>query len=106
MNSNPSKFINGVVVGAISTVIFIVILTITGDLYAPLTALLQEHYHHWVAKGIWATILFIIVIFGYYVVKKVDTNDATIRLVRMLGWALLLGALGLFLFFTYEFFGH
>ncbi len=106
MNSNPSKFINGVIIGAISTVIFIVILTIVGDLYAPLTALLKEHYHHWVAKGIWATVLFIIVVFGYYVVKKVDTSDTTIRFVRVLGWALLLGALILFLFFAYEFFAH
>ena len=107
MSSNSLKFINGVIVGAISTVVFIVVLTIAGDLYAPLKNLLKDvHHHHWVGKGIWATILFVIVASGYYFIKKIDTSDSTTRFMRVLAWALIFGALTLFLFFTYEFFKH
>lgn len=107
MNSNSLKFINGTIVGAISTVVFIVALTIAGDLYAPLKNFLKEaHHHHWVGKGIWAAILFVIVTPGYYFVKKNDTSDNTTRLMRILAWISLLGALTLLLFFVYEFFKH
>ncbi len=107
MNSNPSKIINGVIVGAISTVVFIVVLTVVGDLYAPLKNLLKDaHHHHWVGKSIWATILFVVVALGYYFIKKTDINDITTRLVRTLAWTLIFGALTLLLFFVYEFLGH
>ena len=98
---------NACIVGAISAVIFIVVLTITADLYAPLKKLLKDaHYHHWVGKGIWATILFVVVVSGYYFIKKIDTGESTTRFMRSLAWTLIFGALTLFLFFVYEFFKH
>lgn len=93
--------------GAISAVALVVVVTIIGDLYAPLKNFLKDaHYHHWVGKGIWAAILFTVVTFGYYFFKKIDTSDNTTRFMRALAWTLIFGALTLFLFFTYEFFKH
>jgi len=107
MEISKTKLINACIVGAISAVIFIVALTIMADLYAPLKKLLKDaHHHHWVGKGIWATILFVIVASGYYFIKKIDTNESTTRFMRALTWTLIFGALTLFLFFVYEFFKH
>ena len=107
MNSHQSKLVNGIIIGAISAVIFITLLTIIGELFPPLKTLLKDaHHHHWVGKGIWATILFVIVASVYYFIKKIDTSDSTTRFMRALAWTLIFSALTLFLFFVYEFFKH
>lgn len=104
MNTQQTKIVNAGIVGAIAAVILIVLLTIAGDLYPPLKKLLKDlHQHHWIGKGIWATILFAVVAFGYGVSARAPQDEKTPRLLTVLSWVTLGGALALILFFTYEF---
>lgn len=92
---------------AIITAVFIVALTIAGELYKPLKDLLKEqHHHHWVGKGIWSAILFFAISIGYYGMASAVTEHSTARLVRVLSWMFVLATFVLFGFFTYEFFIH
>ena len=93
--------------GATASSWLLAILIIAAELYGPFKNLLKSTFsHHWIGKGIWATILFVVVASGYYFIKKIDTSDSTTRFMRALAWTLIFGALTLFLFFTYEFFKH
>lgn len=104
MNPNSPKFVNGVIIAAISAVIFITALTIIGDLYPPLKNLLkEEHYHHWIGKGVWATILFVLVTLGYAVFTKEPQPGMTARLLKLLSWTVIACTFALIFFFVYEF---
>lgn len=110
MNISASKLTNSIIAGSIAAVAFIVILTIVGDLYAPLKALLKDaHYHHWVGKGIWGSMLFAGVGVVYYIFAPLSppgTTDTTTKLLHKLSWILISGTIILIAFFVYETFGH
>lgn len=104
MDTKQTKLINAGIVGAIAAVIFIVLLTIAGDLYAPLKKLLKDaHHHHWVGKGIWAAILFAVAALGYGILVKAPHDETTPRLLKILSWVMVGGTFALILFFIYEF---
>lgn len=106
MDKTP-RVINALLAGAIVATVFVVVITIAGELYAPLKNILKEqHYHHWVGKSIWSVIFFVITAGGYYVVMRSATNESTVRLIRILSWMVVFSALALFIFFVYEFFMH
>jgi len=104
MDSNQSKLVNGILLGAIGAVILVTLLTIIGDLYAPLKNLLKDaHYHHWVGKGVWAAVLFVIIVFGYILGAKNSNKKITDKLLKILSCVAIISAVALILFFVYEF---
>lgn len=105
---NPSKnnLLVSIVFGTIIAVVFVVLITIFGELVPPLKNFLKDqHYHHWVGKGIWTSILFTAgsLLFYILVLKKQYTNDHLAKWLTVLSFALILGGLILFAFFTYEY---
>lgn len=102
-------------IGAYVAVIFVVIITIAGELYKvtgvdgktvnPIKDFLKAlHGHHWVGKGIWAVALFIITSGGSYLSLRgpADENRVSCH-TSILAWTLALGTLILFAFFIYEY---
>lgn len=101
------KIVNSFICSAIVVTIFIVAITIAGELFKPLKNLLTEqHNHHWVGKGIWSAIIFFVVAVGYYVVNKRGNARTTSNLLMILSWSLLLALIILMAFFAYEFSIH
>lgn len=102
-----TQLLDAAVTGAIVAALFIVVITIAGELYSPLKDLLrEEHYHHWVGKGIWSSIAFVLASIVYFFGFKSIGEGRTPKLLKILSWMLLLGTLILLAFFIYEFFGH
>lgn len=101
------RLLNGCIAGAIVAAIFIVIFTIVGELYKPLKDLLKDqHYHHWIGKGVWATITFFITAIVYFFAAHSPHEQETDRLLNILSWTLALSLVVLLGFFTYEYFIH
>ncbi len=112
---NKHNLVRSAVIAAIITIIFVVIITVAGELYTtpdaagksvkPIKDFLKElHGHHWVGKGIWAVILFIISTAGLYLAGRNAPGESKLTLVvSMLSWALILGTLALYGFFAYEY---
>ena len=105
--SSGSRIVHGMIIGAIVAALFIVILTIVGELYEPLKSLLKEqHHHHWVGKGIWASVLFIVVSIVSVLSLKNPSLSGTARLLKTLAWVLALSLIVLLIFFAYEYSSH
>jgi surface polysaccharide O-acyltransferase-like enzyme len=108
---NRNQFVKSVLIGAYVSVIFVVIITIAGELYKVTgvdikTFLKNLHGHHWVGKGIWAVALFLLTSGASYLVNRGKTEDTTSRHVSVLAWTLALGTITLFAFFGYEYAIH
>jgi len=68
----------------------------------------EQHYHHWVGKGIWTVLVFAVVtLLSYFMVrKKTFSNNQLATWLTVLSWVVILGALILFAFFGYEYTTH
>jgi len=109
METTKLRLIKGLITGAIATSVFVVVITIFGELLPPLKNFLADaHHHHWVGKGIWSAIVFVAVMLGSLLVFRGDDDSMllTSRLIRYLSHALLAGTAILLLFFVYEFYAH
>jgi len=110
METSPkNRVLMGFVWGAIVAAIFVVLVTILGELLAPLKNFLKEqHHHHWVGKGIWTVSIFIIVavLFCPSTRRKFFANDQIAQWVTVLSWIMILGSVILFGFFLYEYLIH
>lgn len=112
---NISKFLKSSVLSTVVTSIFIVGITIAGELYKvagaggkmvnPIKDLLKAlHGHHWVGKGVWAIALFFIATFiFYFIVKSEDDTRGLSKYISILAWILLLCTVVVYGFFTYEY---
>jgi hypothetical protein len=90
-------------IGTITAVIFITIITIAADLYLPLKNWLADtFYHHWIAKGVLSIIIFLIAGFLLWILPIRADEEKIGRLLKILSWLLIVGALAIFLFFVYE----
>lgn len=100
------KLVHAVSVGAIVAVVFVTLLTIAGDLYAPLKTFLKDaHHHHWIGKGVWAGALFVLATALCYVPAAIHSSpEALARRLSALSWTLVVSSIVLFLFFIYEYF--
>ncbi|MFZ2252937.1 MAG: hypothetical protein WAW13_02035 [Minisyncoccia bacterium] len=112
---NISKLLKSFTLSTSITSIFIVVITIAGELYKvtgadgkmvnPIKDLLKAlHGHHWVGKGVWAIGLFFITGFVFYfLMKPEDDNRGLGKFVMLLSWVLIVCTLALYGFFTYEY---
>ena len=112
---NKNKLTLSTLVSASITTIFILAITLTGELYKvagadgkminPIKDYLKSlHGHHWVGKGIWAVALFIIISAIMYGACKVEVTEQKIgKYVSVLSWTLALCTIAFFSFFAYEY---
>ncbi len=113
MNSN--KLLKSSVLSGALTLVFILAITIAGELYKvagangamvnPIKDLLKSlHGHHWVGKGIWAIALFLVSwLLLYFVTKESESDGKLSTYVSMLSYTLIAGTLAFYGFFTYEY---
>lgn len=95
---------HGVVWGTIIAAVFVALITILAELVPPIKNWLAEtHGHHWVGKGIWTLVVFVISSFLSYLSLKLKHQPATARLVYSAGIIALSASLAILLFFVYEY---
>lgn len=109
---NRNQLVSSVLIGAYVAVIFVVIITIAGELYKVGGANVIKDYlkglhgHHWVGKGIWAVGTFLIASAISYFVGRNKAESTVAYHAKVLAWVLALGTLVLYGFFTYEYLIH
>ena len=105
---NNQQFTRGLLLGATVAVVFVTVVTVVGELYAPLKNFFKDlHGHHWVGKGIWSLGIMVIVTAGTYFAKKQEQGEVNLsRAMRWLTNSIIAGTVALFLFFIYEYLGH
>ena len=103
MNKKMS-LVNAVLSATILVSIFVLVITITGELYKPLKNLLTEiHSHHWIGKGIWAAILFCVATASMYPLFNKIGDKYTQILPILTVYALSTSSILLIIFFLYEY---
>ena len=106
---NNQKLINSLLKATIITSVFIVLITIIGELYVvegakPLKDFLKGlHSHHWIGKGIWAAILFAVVTLASYKFCSKNPEGKMYLLPKITAHVLVAGSLVLIAFFMYEY---
>lgn len=96
-------------ISTIVSIIYIPLITIAGELYAPLKNLLKSiFWHHWLGKSVVLVILFIAVVLisGAFLPKHEENNDKD---GKFLTWTLYLStfsALAILVFFVIEYIKH
>lgn len=104
-NTNE-PLVKSTILAATLSVLLVVFLTIGGELYSPMKDFLKDTlYHHWVGKGVWAVVLFILVTMATYPIFK-KGNIVTKTSFVVLNSALVIGSLAMFFFFVYEYVIH
>lgn len=111
-----TKFLKSSVLSGALTTVFILILTIAGELYKvagadgkmvnPIKDLLKAlHGHHWVGKGIWAIVFFLVSwLFFYFVTKEGEGDGKLSTYVMVLSYTLIAATLSFYGFFAFEYF--
>ena len=94
-------------IGALISVVFVVMVTVVGELYAPLKNWFADyHSHHWIGKGIWSVLVFLLVAGVVYWQKKGRTDVDSASTINLLSHTLIIGTVILYLFFTYLYFAQ
>ncbi|MCK5332473.1 hypothetical protein KAJ41_01255 [Candidatus Parcubacteria bacterium] len=99
-----SKILNSFIVGAIASVVFIVLITIVADLVPPLKDWLKDNfYHHWIGKGILASLIFLLTqsLMTIYSQRK-SSKKNLIESLWILNLVSIFGVLVLFVFYVIE----
>jgi len=100
MNNIKLRILNSIIIGAIAAIIFIIVITIAGDLYLSLKDWLKNiFYHHWMGKGILAIVIFFI--FGF-IFNKETGEEKIVKNFSILIWSSIIGSLIIFGFFIFE----
>lgn len=109
------KLVQSTLIATIVTIVFVVIVTILGELYTvsgadgkvlnPIKEFLKAlHGHHWVGKSIWATGVFGIANLLTYLYMRLTQKEFSLTcLTRTTTYILSIGILALYGFFIYEY---
>jgi len=112
---NKHYFTRSIIIGAIMAIVFVVVITIAGELYkitgadgkmvSPIKDLLKSlHGHHWVGKGIWAVGLFSVTTVATYLVNYRNHEQRSLNpLITLLTMTLFVGVASLLGFYVYEY---
>jgi len=96
------KFVNSFIISASIAVIFIVAVTIMGELYAPLKDWLKNAFtHHWIGKGAISFIGFYLISFLLYSAMSENINR-TVLLLNILTCIVGAGIIAIIGFYYYE----
>lgn len=96
-------------IAAIVSIIYIPLITIASELYAPLKDLLKNiFWHHWLGKSVVLIILFIAVTFisGALLPAREEDNIKDSKFLTGAFWSAALSALAILLFFMIEYMKH
>ncbi|MDC1205295.1 hypothetical protein N8083_00405 [Candidatus Pacebacteria bacterium] len=100
-------------VAAALSALFVTIGTMVGELLVVdgskifKDLLKAAHHHHWVGKGVWAGIIFVLVtVLIYIVTRKKDMEASVVKATNFLSYSLASGTIILFIFFIYEYLIH
>lgn len=89
------------------TVAYLTLVTIIGELYAPLKNLLADWFsHHWIGKGVSGLIIFLLAWLLIYGATKPESESRAARALKVLAWLGALGAILILAFYIYEFQTH
>lgn len=107
VSSGKTNIVNAFIVSAIVAVVFIAIIVVWAELYAPLKGWLKSSFgHHWVGKGVLASAIYF-VLGGILSFVMPDDERYTRRLFLLLLWTIILGFAAISGFYVYEaFFVH
>ena len=105
---NNNQISKGALLGATVSVVFVTVVTIVGDLYAPLKKFFADSLgHHWVGKSVWAVVIFALITIGTAYLNRNKAEDVDLsRYVKWLTRAVLAGVLLLVAFYLYEYWSH
>lgn len=105
--SEQPVVVHAVVLSAILSSVFVVLVTILAELFSGLKNWLAEsHGHHWVGKGIWTMILFVIFSFASYFALKVNVKPVSASMVRVAGHVAMIGAMLILAYFVFAYLTH
>lgn len=100
------KILKSGIWGAIASIIFTTVITIWGELHAPLKSWLAGTFsHHWLGKSILSVAVFIAIGFIAYFFQRVsetDENDRTANLIRLLTIITAVATVAFIGFYLYE----
>lgn len=88
------------------SVVYIALITIMGELFEPLKNFLKNTFwHHWLGKSIVLAAIFALsaIIFSK---TKSESEKTDEKYLAAISWLSFLGALAIFVFFSYEYFKH
>jgi amino acid transporter len=106
MDNKRNKIISSFGIAAVVAIAFIVFATIFGELYGPFKDWLKETFnHHWIGKGVIAIVIFYLL--GFLGICKMSNSEkAMTRMLNIVFWIALLGALSITGFYLYEYLIH
>lgn len=105
MKTPTIKAASAAVISACSTVVFVVVTTIAGELFPSFKAWLAATFsHHWLGKSILAIIFFLLIwVLAYFAKKDENENEVSlVRWINLLSGLVVVCALVLFGFFAFE----
>ena len=99
---NHYKLIRGATLGAIASIVTVTVITVAGELYAPLKDWLKSVFaHHWLGKSAISVIVFILFsLLG--IVTLSDDEEKTHRITALLFGSAVFCTLVLTIFFIYH----
>ncbi len=115
---NKNALIRSAFIGASVAIVFVVAITILGDLYKvtladgkvlnPIKEFLKAlHGHHWVGKGIWAVALFCLTSGIVYLIGRKNIEDRPLEpYISFLTYMIIVGTAAIFGFYIYEYSIH
>ncbi len=97
------RIIHSIICAAIAAVIFVVVITISANIYLPIKDWLKNVFtQHWIGKSILSAAVFIVIgIISFLLPIRADEEKIG-RLLKILSWLLVVGLLAIFAFFIYE----
>lgn len=102
-NNKKNKIINSFAISAVVAIVFIIFATIFGEFYKPFKDWLKEVFaHHWIGKGVISIVIFYVFgVLGYFTAS--DSDRIVTRMLIIIFWIALLGAIGITGFYLYEY---
>jgi len=98
---NKPRLIYASSLSAALTALFVTLITIKAELYAPLkTWLANLSGHHWTSKSILSLALYVAALFLCYMLFRNVDAEKVRRGISLAVWSAVLGSLALFLFYT------
>lgn len=102
---NKPKLITSSALATIITVVFVVVITVWAELFAPLKNWLASlSGHHWTSKSIFSVLVYIVVTAVAYLLPYKNSDESLRRLLIFLVVFTILGVFSIALFFTGHYF--
>ncbi len=100
-NNKNIKITSAALISAALVAVFVVIITIYGELYAPLKDWLKVNfYHHWVGKSVLSVVLFL-ALFISFIFKTPNEKFLNFSL-KLAFWLAIISSAVILIFYLYE----